>query len=102
MQTVKFVRWQDGDTWIGYLQDYPDYWNAETHKRQRPFRQQRHCSQARLAQIPPYPNPPIERLIHNRSAVESVRPQRLFVPALRTTGRTPMIGIFDLLHVLLD
>jgi len=26
MQTVKFVRWQEGDTWIGYLQDYPDYW----------------------------------------------------------------------------
>jgi predicted RNase H-like HicB family nuclease len=26
MQTVKFVHWQDGDTWIGYIQDYPDYW----------------------------------------------------------------------------
>ncbi len=26
MQTVKFVHWQEGDTWIGYLQDYPDYW----------------------------------------------------------------------------
>ena len=25
MQTVKFVRWQDKEAWIGYLQDYPDY-----------------------------------------------------------------------------
>jgi predicted RNase H-like HicB family nuclease len=26
MQTVKFVSWQEEDAWIGYLQDYPDYW----------------------------------------------------------------------------
>jgi hypothetical protein len=26
MQTVKFVYWQEGNAWIGYLQDYPDYW----------------------------------------------------------------------------
>jgi predicted RNase H-like HicB family nuclease len=26
MATVKIVQWQDGDMWIGYLQDYPDYW----------------------------------------------------------------------------
>jgi hypothetical protein len=26
MQTVKFVYWQEGGAWIGYLQDYPDYW----------------------------------------------------------------------------
>ncbi|HEY1375337.1 MAG TPA: type II toxin-antitoxin system HicB family antitoxin [Gemmataceae bacterium] len=26
MQTVKYVYWQDGDAWLGYLQDYPDYW----------------------------------------------------------------------------
>ncbi len=26
MRTVKIVQWQDGDGWIGYLQDYPDYW----------------------------------------------------------------------------
>ena len=26
MQTVKCVHWQDGDAWLGYLQDYPDYW----------------------------------------------------------------------------
>jgi len=25
MHTVKIVYWQDGDFWIGYLQDYPDY-----------------------------------------------------------------------------
>lgn len=26
MQTVKYVHWQDDDAWLGYLQDYPDYW----------------------------------------------------------------------------
>jgi hypothetical protein len=26
MTTVKFVYWQEDGTWIGYLQDYPDYW----------------------------------------------------------------------------
>jgi hypothetical protein len=26
MVTVKYVCWQDGDAWLGYLQDYPDYW----------------------------------------------------------------------------
>ena len=26
MQTVKVVVWQDGDMWLGYLQEYPDYW----------------------------------------------------------------------------
>ena len=23
--TVRFVHWQDGEFWLGYLQDYPDY-----------------------------------------------------------------------------
>ena len=26
MTTVKFVYWQADGMWIGYLQDYPDYW----------------------------------------------------------------------------
>ena len=26
MQTVRFVHWQEDDAWLGYLQDYPDYW----------------------------------------------------------------------------
>jgi predicted RNase H-like HicB family nuclease len=26
MQTIKFIRWQEDGAWIGYLQDYPDYW----------------------------------------------------------------------------
>ncbi len=25
MNTVQFVYWQDGDFWLGYLRDYPDY-----------------------------------------------------------------------------
>jgi len=26
MQAVKIIIWQDGDAWLGYLQEYPDYW----------------------------------------------------------------------------
>ncbi len=26
MQSVKIVVWQEAETWIGYLQEYPDYW----------------------------------------------------------------------------
>jgi predicted RNase H-like HicB family nuclease len=29
MQTIKYLHWQEGDAWIGYLQDYPDYWTQE-------------------------------------------------------------------------
>lgn len=25
MAAIKIVYWQDGDAWLGYLQDYPDY-----------------------------------------------------------------------------
>ena len=25
MNTVQFVYWQDGNFWLGYLRDYPDY-----------------------------------------------------------------------------
>ena len=26
MQVVKVVVWEEHGTWIGYLQEYPDYW----------------------------------------------------------------------------
>ncbi len=26
MSRVKIVVWQDGEWWLGYVQDYPDYW----------------------------------------------------------------------------
>jgi predicted RNase H-like HicB family nuclease len=26
MNTVKYVHWQQDGGWLGYLQDYPDYW----------------------------------------------------------------------------
>ena len=26
MQTAKFVYWKGDQFWLGYLQDYPDYW----------------------------------------------------------------------------
>ncbi|NJK46296.1 MAG: type II toxin-antitoxin system HicB family antitoxin [Pleurocapsa sp. SU_196_0] len=25
-QRLKFVYWQDTDFWVGYLEEYPDYW----------------------------------------------------------------------------
>ncbi|MDI6765308.1 MAG: hypothetical protein QME52_00525 [Bacteroidota bacterium] len=25
METKKFSYWQDGDMWLGYLEEYPDY-----------------------------------------------------------------------------
>ena len=25
METTRFVYWQDGDFWLGYLEEYPDY-----------------------------------------------------------------------------
>lgn len=26
MHTIKFVHWREGDAFLGYLLDYPDYW----------------------------------------------------------------------------
>ena len=26
MQTVRYVYWQENDDWLGYLEEYPDYW----------------------------------------------------------------------------
>jgi len=26
MQVAKIVYWEEGGAWIGYFQDYPDYW----------------------------------------------------------------------------
>jgi predicted RNase H-like HicB family nuclease len=26
MQTVNYVYWQEDDAWLGYLEEYPDYW----------------------------------------------------------------------------
>lgn len=26
MLTVKYVFWEEDGAWLGYLQDYPDYW----------------------------------------------------------------------------
>lgn len=25
METIKYVYWKDGEMWIGYLEEYPDY-----------------------------------------------------------------------------
>jgi hypothetical protein len=33
MQTIKYVYWQEDDAWLGYLQDYPDYWTQGERRR---------------------------------------------------------------------
>ena len=25
-KTVRYVYWQEGDWWLGYLEEFPDYW----------------------------------------------------------------------------
>ena len=33
MHTQKYVYWQDDDTWLGFFEEYPDYWTqGETMK----------------------------------------------------------------------
>lgn len=26
MRSIKYIYWQDEDMWLGYLEEYPDYW----------------------------------------------------------------------------
>ncbi len=26
MKAIKYAYWQDEDMWLGYLEEYPDYW----------------------------------------------------------------------------
>jgi predicted RNase H-like HicB family nuclease len=26
MQKLKYIHWQDGEMFLGYLEEYPDYW----------------------------------------------------------------------------
>ena len=26
MQAIKYAHWQEDDSWLGYLEDYPDCW----------------------------------------------------------------------------
>jgi hypothetical protein len=28
MQTIKYMHWREGDSWVGYLLEYPDYWTC--------------------------------------------------------------------------
>ena len=25
MKSIRYIHWQDGDMWLGYLEEYPDY-----------------------------------------------------------------------------
>jgi hypothetical protein len=36
LEKKKYLYWKDGDMWIGYLVEYPDYWTqGETHEELR-------------------------------------------------------------------
>jgi hypothetical protein len=37
METVRYVYWQDDDTWLGHLEEFPDYMIRGRHRRN--FRQ---------------------------------------------------------------
>jgi predicted RNase H-like HicB family nuclease len=26
MQTIMYVHWQEDESWLGYLEEFPDYW----------------------------------------------------------------------------
>jgi predicted RNase H-like HicB family nuclease len=26
MESTKYIHWQDQNVWLGYLEEYPDYW----------------------------------------------------------------------------
>ena len=26
METIRFVRWEENGGWLGYLEEFPDYW----------------------------------------------------------------------------
>ena len=30
MKTARYIYWQDEDMWLGYLEEYPDYWTQGT------------------------------------------------------------------------
>ena len=32
MMKQKYVYWQDDDMWLGYLEEYPDYWTQGENK----------------------------------------------------------------------
>jgi len=33
MRAVRFIYWQEDDMWLGYLEEYPDYWTqAESYE----------------------------------------------------------------------
>ena len=32
MDYQKYIYWQDGDMWLGYLERYPDYWTQSETK----------------------------------------------------------------------
>lgn len=29
MESTKYIYWQDQNLWLGYLQEFPDYWTQE-------------------------------------------------------------------------
>jgi predicted RNase H-like HicB family nuclease len=34
MKSAKYVYWKDGKTWLGYLEEFPDYWTQGTTRKE--------------------------------------------------------------------
>ena len=34
MNTLRYTYWQDEEMWLGYLEDYPDYWTQGVTKQE--------------------------------------------------------------------
>jgi len=34
MTSIKYIFWQDEGMWLGYLEDYPDYWTQGVSKKE--------------------------------------------------------------------
>ena len=34
MNTLRYTYWQDEEMWLGYLEDYPDYWTQGVSKQE--------------------------------------------------------------------
>ena len=47
MRSIRYVYWQDGDMWLGYLEEYPDY-----QTRARPLRHMQENLKDIYADIP--------------------------------------------------
>lgn len=52
MNVIRFVHWQEDGMWLGYLEDYPDYWMQGESLEDLKEHLQALCRDATSGQIP--------------------------------------------------